>query len=437
MNGSPVHRFGLQPQSISSGIGFWSLLMVTLLCLGSEAFAREEPTLDRLKTLYEDRDYFTLFEALQSSAKEPDSLILFYRAATLGAFNRTLESNRVLDQIEHDASLEASVRQQMHLTRFRNSLRRHEYTAARKAGALALREGRGKQGVEFLPGVRNSLKLLAMLDEVPPQEITIPRTTRLTPIEGRLLGRVNDEVRPFHVDGRAPFSILSRSVAEAFGLKIFEVGLDVGTTSNRSIKADLAVAKQFNLSAIEYRHVIFLVLPDGMQAMDGQLNFDGILGFPIVEALGEIRMEQDGTWEVPVNPPRRIPRTLAFDDVDLITPIRFGNERCLARLDSGARLTTGYHSFHERFEERLEAQGARFDKALGPDPEGPTGPALRLPTFSFELGGHEVNLKYVDVFTEPVPRLGNNLQLLTIGQDTLNQFDRVILNFRDMAIVVE
>ncbi|MCZ6837249.1 MAG: retropepsin-like aspartic protease [Planctomycetota bacterium] len=420
----------------------WCLCIAAFGWSAMDVMAQEsqgdDGSVEALKTLYEARDYFALYDQLVSRTGEPTPQIRFYQAASLTAFNQPEDSNRLLDQIEHDPSLNEAQRQQIHLLRYRNFLRMHEFAAARKAGVLAHREGRGKPGVVFLPSVRNQLKLLHVLEDTLPQEVTIHATTKLSPVNGRILGRVGDVVQSFRLDINAPFCVISQKVALTFGLKIHEVGMAIHTSTSRVVKADVAMAKQFNLGDIEFRHVVFLVFPDDLLEVDQARTFEGLLGFPILEALGEVRFLNNGDWEIPAHPPSREPRSLAFDDLDLITRIRFGDEESLARINLGARVTTGFRSFYDRFQTRLEAEGNRFEKKIGLAETDRLVPALRLPTFAFTLDGHDVNLKYVDVFQESIlPTSANKPMYLDIGQDALKQFDRVILNFRDMAIVVE
>ncbi|PWG74236.1 hypothetical protein DF186_18940, partial [Enterococcus hirae] len=80
-----------------------------------------------------------------------------------------------------------------------------------------------------------------------------------------------------------------RSEASRAGLSIREVGLQVATSTGKVVTADVAVADRLRVGGAEFRHVVFLVFPDELLTFPDGTRISGLIGLPMIEALGEIR----------------------------------------------------------------------------------------------------------------------------------------------------
>ena len=84
-------------------------------------------------------------------------------------------------------------------------------------------------------------------------------------------------------------------------MKIIPVDIKVGTITGDKLLAKLAVCSKLTMGNIDLFNVVFLVLPDEALSFP-QINYqiNGILGFPLIESLKEIRITQDGHFIVPL-----------------------------------------------------------------------------------------------------------------------------------------
>ena len=133
------------------------------------------------------------------------------------------------------------------------------------------------------------------------------------------------------IDTGANLSVLARSEAERLGLSIRPVGLQVGTSTGLSVEADVAVADRARLGTADYRHVVFLVFPDRLLSFPDGTRIPGLVGFPMLEALGEVRFWADNTLEIPRRAPKRKGFNLAFDEQEPLVLATVGEAEAARR----------------------------------------------------------------------------------------------------------
>src|SRR5690606_30202910 len=103
----------------------------------------------------------------------------------------------------------------------------------------------------------------------------------------------------FIFDTGANLSTTTQSVARQLNMEIIPVDIEVGTITGTKVGTQLAVCTKLSMGNITWSDVVFLVMPDEALAFP-QINYQiyGILGFPVIESLNEIRISQDGQFTV-------------------------------------------------------------------------------------------------------------------------------------------
>ena len=418
---------------------------VVLLVAGcAEPPGREGPSvvrdLDELVRLHQDRDYFALRERLgQPSADEPPRL-RFLRSAAAHAFNDLGRSNDLLAPVlAAGTSLPDSLRWEALRLRAHNLLRLYRYAEAADAlGRLAHRPP-GFVDSATVADVRNSLKLARTLEDVRPQRtLSRARSTLRRVGRGEVEVAVGDSVGRYPIDTGANLSLLVRSQAEALGLEVRPAGLEVGTSTDLTVTADLAVAERVRIGRVELGNVVFLVVPDEMFTFPGRgLVLRGLVGFPVVEALGELRFREDGAIEVPARVPVREPRNLALHEFSPYVRVDHAGEPLVCLLDTGNDRTVFYEPFYRRFRSRIEAEGepdtARYGGAGGIREI----PGFRIPEVRLRVGGTSVTLPSAHVHTASVARTeASNVLDCNLGRDVLTRHGGYTLNFRSMSVLL-
>lgn len=423
----------------------WKCLAAALLActfaIGTHAFqaGRAPTSVDELRRLYEMRDYFALRDRLSESSDSAQPGVRFYRAVVQSAFNDPDGSNHTIRALLADQTPSEQLLIELLALKRRNDIRLYRYREAALDAAklLALPE----VDPEEIEDARNERKLLEALADVLPQ-----RATRLADSEMRLepssMGgrcvpvRIDSSSRCFITDTGANFSVLIASEAQALGLRVRRVGLQVGTSTDQSATADVTVADRMTLGQIEYHHVVFLVLPDALLTFPDGGRIPGILGFPVIEAMEQAGFRRDGVLAVPKTPASHPRGTMALHGLSLLTRAHYGNAALLCRVDSGAGRTVFYEPFFRRFRPEIERLGTSRTAKAGGAGGVREIPALRLPDIDVQVGSRRVHLKEIDVYKTPIVTTKENQYDCNLGLDVLEQFGEYILNFRTMSLVL-
>ena len=107
---------------------------------------------------------------------------------------------------------------------------------------------------------------------------------------------------------------------------------------------------------MHYRQVVFLVLDDSLLTFPGGFQIPGLIGFPVIEQMIEVRFSRDGQLSVPETAPPRAQRNLALDELTPLVRIRAHDAPLLCRLDTGAGTTEFYEPFYRRFQMWIETK---------------------------------------------------------------------------------
>lgn len=396
--------------------------------------------LEPLWILYRQRDFFALRDrlaGLSPEEKEPPETG-FLRAAVEQAFNDPLASNLIVDRLLSTDGLEPELTLELLNLQLTNHLRLHQYAAALTAARKILSSSATDPDSRPISEARNKLPLLQALRDVPPQETEIRGPSRLALGQTRRVPlRIEGRKVNFALDTGANLSVIMRSEAQQLGLEIRPADIKISTATAKTVVGDVAVADSAEIGKIRYRNVVFLVLPDELLSFAGGSRVPGLVGFPLVEAMGEVRFRRDNVMEIPMSAPRRSARNLALNDLEPLVRVRYRKQDLLCRLDTGAGQTVFYEPFYRRFQKRIESYGHKVTSKAGGVGGFQEISAWRLPKVIFNLAAADVTLESIDVYSQSIRPPDENYLLCNVGLDVLTQFPAYVINFRDMSLILE
>ena len=173
---------------------------------------------------------------------------------------------------------------------------------------------------------------------------------------------------------------------------------------------------------------MFLVFPDEslyFPQVGYQLN--GIIGFPVIEALGEIQLTNDDELIVPEKPTAYESQNMALD---FLTPmIQLGSEHYT--FDTGAANTMLYSKYYKAHPEVYK--GLKLQEFNSGSVGGVVKRSGYLVTFSPVINNKKVNVDKVDLYTEDI-NPESEMFYGNIGQDLIRNFKKITINFRQMFI---
>ena len=418
-------------------------MAVSVLCVVATTTSRitampvkpADTTLATVVDLARRREYFRLRDLVSSSGAATEPAWLYAQAVVERAFNRPAASNAAIDTALRRGDLPDSAVARLRKMKVENDLRLQHYRSGLAAADTLLDMSR------YLPkaaihDLRNTRKILAVLVDVPPQRLVRRGPTRVRIDHGRIPVRIGDSARTYVFDTGANLSALMRSEATALGLHIRPAGIEVGTATDVKVTTDLAVAPVLRIGGLEFHDVVFLVVDDA-QLTFGDFRIPGIIGFPVIEQMGEVHVHTSGLLTVPVEQTAQREANFALDGHTALTLVTVRGERMVCRLDTGANKTQLYEPFYRRFQRDL-GDGAQADTfALG----GAGGvrhlPGFRLPVLEMAVGDTTLTLQDVALLTQPlVTDSDDNYLFCNVGQDVLQAFSEYTLDFRNMAFLL-
>jgi len=163
-------------------------------------------------------------------------------------------------------------------------------------------------------------------------------------------------------------------------------------------------------------------------------QINGIIGYPVLVALGRITFGHNGTFAVDVStkPPLRTDHNMFLEKETPLVAARIGDTTCLFTLDTGIRrtiLTARYYREHSSDFVAYKANGQSLTGVGGPR----SLPAYTIETLPLQLAGHTATLRDVPVLTNRVGKTFDDF-CGNLGLDAVQQFPPFTLDFHNMQL---
>jgi hypothetical protein len=241
----------------------------------------------------------------------------------------------------------------------------------------------------------------------------------------------------FVFDTGAGISCVTDTYAKKLKIKIVSrepINVQGGTGAANSVRIGLVPKLSFGNITVE--NAVFLVFPDSAFSFaGGAYTINGIIGFPIIEALDLIAMEEDSIYipqTVPVNP--KLHHNFAFIQMSPIIYLRVFDQELPCLFDTGDSDFSFTKTFYDQFSSQLNGEFQQLKKA------GAGGAveykALVAKPFHIFAGGQDILPAHIVVDTENDHVVGNEIYG-NIGQGLIKKFKRTTIDFVNSDILFE
>jgi Kef-type K+ transport system membrane component KefB len=396
-------------------------------------------------SLYESRNFFDLRDSLASATASDLPAARFYRGIVAHAFNdndgaiaslsafldsvpRGFPTNDVADAIDAIGDSYSRV------SHYRESAT--TYHGALRTSRTSL-DSATKSAFGSWAAIGDALT------RVPPLRVAWTAQSTAVPIENDSIsfavaavmnGRKTD--RPLGMDPAARFTVIDSSTAAAHSVRMLGVTIttEVGGVATR---ARVGVIGTLTIGPAVLSNVPVLIIQDdiGTPGVD-RVHLGGVIGLPVLSALGSITLERDG--HVALSSPGADNDTsavsnMAIGDGAAILDATYTGRRVPMLLDANARATLLYPSFLSEFSSATTK--ASLTTYVTQEPGGGivSIPAYTLPSLALTVGGRSIRLAGVTaLMREPA----GEAQLFagTLGRDALRTVARVTLDFAAMTL---
>lgn len=406
-------------------------------CFGPAVAAAQRGAvgLDSVLQLGRARDYFTLRELAQAGRLAPGAGPVA-RAVLGHAFNDPAGSNRAIAVARAGRRLSDSLALALGQMEAANLLRLGRYRDGLALVRSILRRPPGGGAGHEIDDLANTGKIFAALADAGPQTVVRRGATELTVENGLIPVRVGAKERRYVFDTGAGLSTMARSEAATLGLRVIPAGIDVGSSTDVRNSADLAVAPEVRIGGLLFRNVVFLVFDDRLLTFPG-FTITGIIGFPVIEAMGEVRVFRGGRIEVPAVIPRRPVRNMALDGLVPLTTVTVRGDRQVCRLDTGATDTDFYLPFYRHFRGWIDSVGVADSTETGGVGGVRKLPVRRMPAIDGAVGDTVFRWERIGVMTTSIVKAGaTEFLACNVGHDALDRFESYLFNFREMSFLL-
>lgn len=412
------------------------LLALTIASIIHPCLAQETV----LTRLYNERRFFDLRRELDSRSYVGDPDRAFFAGALSKMLNRPAEAITRLDgfirKAAHDdphlrGAFELKAQSLRSLSRYREA-----------AAVYRLILERFKK--EISAGVKadyeNTLLICDTLRDIPPQTAFVPAasTIRGTGAVAKwdLLIEANGALLEMGVDTGANYSLIPVSTANKLGVKIFDQKIDLGTVNSAIAKVRLGVLPEMKIGNALIRNAVFLIMDDRELTFPDGFFLTGVIGFPVLSALNEITLREDGAVFIPKQPTSTGRSNLCLNGSDMLFQAIYNGNLLTFRLDTGAAHSDLYLSFFERFEKEVKASAETRTETITGAGGSEKLSAYILKTLRLTVVGRTIDVPQVRLFTKVFGAKDRGLYG-NIGRDAIEKLKQITINFQSMRITAK
>ena len=421
------------------------LSMVSILLLScSDNFKKEDArVVNKLSELYDSQDYFklkTYYKLNKQSLSEKSSL--YFNALIQHHFNKQLESNQLIDKLlnEFQEEMPDSLVHKLYETKLWNHINLYDYRNAAECSKVIIRDYNKLIDSVKLISLKNEIKIWQALSNTPKQEVVKNGDSKIV-MKRDKVGFMNisttfkNDTLPFVFDTGANFSAIKRSVAKELNFEIIEADFYVTAATGEKVKSALAISKELNFENILVKNAVFLVFEDKDLSFP-QVDYypNGIVGFPVIEAMEELHFDINGDVFIPEIPIAYPFENLALDGLMPIIAVNYKQDTLNFNFDTGASTTMLYSPFYKINQLDLDKnyQLEEFSSASGGGAKKFEG--YVLDSISLGIANSRATIKKVRLHKEPIFEIVEKTHG-NFGQDYIRQFKTMIMSFKHSSVI--
>lgn len=400
-------------------------------------------TLIELQKLYSNNDLFklkTVFQKNSNSLSDKDQL--YYSAFINSSFYNPKQANIDFKNLlkNYKPSFKDSILSNIYQIKLFNHINLYEYDKAYDCSNLLIQNYSSVIDSSRLENINNEAKIWSALSKTPKQIVTKKEDCLISLIKDKVGLKNIDVAFPkdtlqFIFDTGANFSVIRKSLAKKLGFKIIESNFYVTAATGQKVKSNIAIANNLKLGNITVEEAVFLIFEDSelsFPQIDYHIN--GIIGFPVISALKEIRLDRRNQLFIP-----KVPEFYKFDNfasysLTPIVAVIHNADTLNFSFDTGASSTTLYAPFYSKYKNTLDSlySTTNFSSASAGGKVNFTG--FNDVSIQLELGGGITQLDSLQLHSS---NIGAEKKIVhgNLGQDFIKQFDEMIISFEHSSIL--
>lgn len=426
-------------------LSFFFILFLIVNCTDNQQEQTDNQLLTRLENYYEAKDYFGLKRVFEKNQSKFDKAHLnYYQAVIATAFNNPAKSLESVNKLVNNGldNLDDSIQANVYEIKLQNHIYTFEYDKARRTIDILLSNYKTQLDSVELSNYKNEIKLWKALSSIPKQEI-IKKNDCLIQMTRDKAGLQNIEVSTFNktsnfiFDTGANISTIRRSLVDELNLKMIPADFYVTAVTGQKVDCDLAVADSLIISDLIFRNVVFLVMEDdALSFPQADYYINGIVGWPVINAMEEIQITDNNNLFVPLKPAIYNYYNFAMEGLTPLVLTVSGGDSLIFRLDTGAGTTDLYKAFYLKYEDEVKSSYSMKSFNIGGAGGVITVNGFIVPEVTLSIAGSVASLDSLSLLSEKVDKNSEHLHG-NLGQDFINQFNKMIISFKYSSVSFE
>lgn len=424
-------------------IKIFLILAVLVSCTDKTDQISNPKILKELAFLHENQDFFKLKKTYDENNKElSKSHFLYYSAIVNKVFNKAEVSNGEINKIisNDKINLEDTLMNKLYWAKLQNHINLYEYEEAAITSDYIQNNFQSINDSAEIATLKNEIKIWNSLKDVPKQEI-IKNEDCTIPMMKDKVGLFNidvkfgDSIKNIIFDTGANFSVIIKSLVDDLGLKYIDADFYVTAATGLKVKSGVAIAEELSLSGITFKNVVFLVLDDKDLSFP-QYDYypNGILGFPVIEAMDEIRIKQGNQIFVPQNPIEYTYNNFALKGLMPVIAGEYKGDTLRFNFDTGATTTSLYPLFFREYRQEIENNYEKEIFRTGSGGGTVEFEGYIISDFQLKIADSKANLDSLKLHIDNIgdsETFGHG----NFGQDYISQFNEMIISFKHSSVL--
>ncbi len=420
-------------------------LFIIFFCLTGCKTTTQEHSLKLygvLDSLFVNHQYFKLAEQFKNEKihlSEKEKLI--FDAKLNSVFNEKETSNTAIEQLfkKYENELADSLKIQLLEIEMNNSVLLYNYKKALENSEEILGFSSGLTEDEREDYENNKI-IFNILKDVPKQKISISESslniTKDLAGLSRIPIKINGTEHSAVFDTGANFSVITDSLALKTNLKILDGSFKVTAITGNKVDSHLAIADFLKLENVLVTNAVFLVFPEAsLTFSEANYKIETIIGFPIIEALKEVRIIKDSIFYVPQNQSENAQKNLALNFLTPVVEVIENNRSLPFTFDTGANETMLYSPYYNDYKNEITETGKLDSIQIGGAGGSQFIKIYKLP-FTGKISGNEFNLKNTTVSPDEKSEKDKKGIYGNLGKDVVKKFNTLTLNFEKMFLIL-
>ncbi len=244
---------------------------------------------------------------------------------------------------------------------------------------------------------------------------------------------INGQTDDFILDTGAWQSAVTKPQANKLGVVVRDSADRLTDASGTQTAFSTAIVDEVTVAGTRFQNVSFAVIAGAGPFAHAEI---GVIGMPILLAVGHIQWSMDGTAELGGTAPgmSSTMRNLMFDRHRLLLKMDVLGKNVWATFDTGANTTELNANFASLFPDLIARSGTKGTSEITGIAGTQRFESVELPQMVFRIGESDVTVRPATVTLQRIPIMGGDCCVGNAGHDLLKQGRGFTIDFSRMEL---